>query len=290
MSLRPHHRFAVFALVGGLALIPAATASADVVVPDDQIVVGKQCVGVLCADGEVFSNLALKLKSGDTPGINLVQTADSGFTAQTWDVAGNEANFFIRDVTGGSRLPFRIRPGAPTDSIDIRTNGEVYTVGILQQSLGGIAVTGDADGAAVLTALRTLPIKRYTINADSSGFPHLAPTPAAFRAAFTLGGHDDKLAPGDLAAVALAAVKELDARVSSLTLTPGPQGPQGEQGVQGQQGATGAAGAPGTADSSAATSLTIAEGKIAALQSSNKKLSKELKALRKQVTKILAKR
>jgi hypothetical protein len=276
--------------VGGLALIPAATASADVVVPDDQIVVGKQCVGVLCADGEVFSNLALKLKSGDTPGINLVQTADSGFTAQTWDVAGNEANFFIRDVTGGSRLPFRIRPGAPTDSIDIRTNGEVYTVGILQQSLGGIAVTGDADGAAVLTALRTLPIKRYTINADPSGFPHLAPTPAAFRAAFTLGGHDDKLAPGDLAAVALAAVKELDARVSSVTSTPGPQGPQGEQGVQGQQGATGAAGAPGTADSSAATSLTIAEGKIAALQSSNKKLSKELKALRKQVTKILAKR
>jgi hypothetical protein len=276
--------------VGGLALIPAATASADVVVPDDQLVVGKQCVGVLCADGEVFSNLALKLKSGDTPGINLVQTADSGFTAQTWDVAGNEANFFIRDVTGGSRLPFRIRPGAPTDSIDIRTNGEVYTVGILQQSLGGIAVTGDADGAAVLTALRTLPIKRYTINADSSAFPHLAPTPAAFRAAFTLGGHDDKLAPGDLAAVALAAVKELDARVSSLTSTPGPQGPRGEQGLQGPQGATGAAGAPGTADSSAATSLTIAEGKIAALQSSNRKLSKELKALRRQVNKILARR
>lgn len=32
----------------------------------------------------------------------------------TLDVAGNEANFFVRDVTGGSgsRLPFRIRPGA----------------------------------------------------------------------------------------------------------------------------------------------------------------------------------
>ncbi len=43
-----------------------------------------------------------------------------GFTAQTWDIAGNEANFFIRDLTGGSRLPFRIRPGAPTSSIDHR--------------------------------------------------------------------------------------------------------------------------------------------------------------------------
>ena len=35
-----------------------------------------------------------------------------------WDIAGNEANFFVRDVTGGSRLPLRIRPGAPTSSID----------------------------------------------------------------------------------------------------------------------------------------------------------------------------
>src|SRR5439155_3561427 len=48
-----------------------------------------------------------------------------GFTAQTWDIAGNEANFFVRDVTGGSRLPFRIRPGAPTSSIDINASGNV---------------------------------------------------------------------------------------------------------------------------------------------------------------------
>jgi hypothetical protein len=281
MSLRSHHRIAVFALVGGLGLIPAATASADVVVADDQLVTGKQCIGVLCADGEGFSNLALKLKSADTPGISLVQTADSGFTAQTWDVAGNEANFFIRDITGGSRLPFRIRPGAPTGAIDIRASGEVNSAGILQQSMGGIDVTGDADGSAVLTALRTLPIKQYTINVDSNSVLHLAPAPAAFRSAFTLGGFDDKLAPGDVAAVALAAVKELDARVSSLSLTPGPQGAQGERG---------APGAPGSTDSSAATNLAIAEDKLAALQASNKKLSRNLKRLRRTVKKLMAAR
>jgi hypothetical protein len=327
MSFRPHHRIAVFALVGGLALMCTATASADVVVADDQVVTGKQCLGVLCADGEGFSSLALKLKSADTPGINLVQTNDSGFTAQTWDVAGNEANFFIRDITGGSKLPFRIRPGAPTGGLDIQASGEVNSAGILQQNLGGINVTGDVDGGAVLTALRTLPIKQYKINVDSNGVPHLAPAPAAFRAAFTLGGQDDKLAPGDVAAVALAAVKELDARVSSLSLTPGPQGEpgaqgaqgepgvqgaqgepgaegapgaqgepgaqgapgaKGEQGAQGEPGAPGAAGAPGLEGSSAATSLTIAQEKIAVLQSSNKKLSRNLKSLRRQVTKLLA--
>ena len=61
----------------------------------------------------------------DTPAIRLEQNNSGGFTAQTWDIAGNEANFFIRDVTGGSRLPFRIRPGAPTSSIDVAASGNV---------------------------------------------------------------------------------------------------------------------------------------------------------------------
>ncbi len=69
--------------------------------------------------------LDLHIATGDTPAHRLEQTAASGFTAQTWDIAGNEANFFVRDVTGGSRLPFRIRPGAPTSSIDINASGQV---------------------------------------------------------------------------------------------------------------------------------------------------------------------
>jgi hypothetical protein len=69
--------------------------------------------------------LDLHITTGDTPAHRLEQTNASGFTAQTWDIAGNEANFFVRDVTGGSRLPFRIRPGAPTSSIDINASGFV---------------------------------------------------------------------------------------------------------------------------------------------------------------------
>jgi hypothetical protein len=69
--------------------------------------------------------LLLHESKGDTPAIRLEQTSASGFTAQTWDIGGNEANFFVRDLTGGSRLPFRIRPGAPTSSIDINAAGQV---------------------------------------------------------------------------------------------------------------------------------------------------------------------
>jgi hypothetical protein len=69
--------------------------------------------------------LDLHVATSNTPALRFEQNSSGGFTAQTWDVAGNEANFFVRDVTGGSRLPFRIRPGAPTSSIDISAEGKV---------------------------------------------------------------------------------------------------------------------------------------------------------------------
>jgi len=61
---------------------------------------------------------------GDTPTIRLHQSG-SGWAPQTWDVAGNEANFFIRDVTNGSRLPFRIQPSAPSNTLSLKSDGKV---------------------------------------------------------------------------------------------------------------------------------------------------------------------
>lgn len=67
----------------------------------------------------------LHVKNGDTPTIRLEQDGTSGFTPQTFDVAGNETSFFIRDVTNGSTLPFRIQPGAPNNAFTIRADGSV---------------------------------------------------------------------------------------------------------------------------------------------------------------------
>jgi hypothetical protein len=69
--------------------------------------------------------LDLHMTTSDTPGTRYEQTSAGGFTAQTWDIGANEANFFVRDLTGGSLLSFRIRPGAPTSSIDIAASGNV---------------------------------------------------------------------------------------------------------------------------------------------------------------------
>ena len=67
----------------------------------------------------------IHLKTGNTPTLRLDQDGSSGFTPQTWDVAGNEANFFIRDATNGSTLPFRIFPGAPSNALTVAPTGNI---------------------------------------------------------------------------------------------------------------------------------------------------------------------
>jgi len=69
--------------------------------------------------------LNLHVRDGNTPAIRLDQDGSSGFASQVWDVAGNETNFFVRDATNGSLIPFKIRPGAPNNSMYIDSNGKV---------------------------------------------------------------------------------------------------------------------------------------------------------------------
>ena len=168
----------------------------------------------------------------DTPGVRLDQSNAGGFTAQTWDVAGNEANFFVRDVTGGSLLPFRIRPGAPTSSIDIAASGNV---GIGTGSPAAkLDVNGDmivhgtiaqlssrtakehfvpVDGKGVLARLEAMPISSWNYLGAAADDRHLGPVAEDFHAAFGLGSSAHFVAPTDLAGVALASVKALQDEV-----------------------------------------------------------------------------
>src|SRR3989441_676333 len=93
--------------------------------------------------------LDVHANTSNTPAIRLEQNNGGGFTAQTWDIAGNEANFFVRDVTGGSRLPFRVRPGAPTSSIDISASGNVgFATSAAQGAISVASVDTGVPGAA----------------------------------------------------------------------------------------------------------------------------------------------
>jgi len=113
---------------------------------------------------------------GDTPTLRLQQDGSSGFAPQTWDVAGNETNFFIRDVTNGSTLPFRIRPSAPTSSIFIDVDGDVGLGTASPDAHLHVTGTGtqlvdyeSSDGGAVQHRFKTDDGNRRLVGMDNSG-------------------------------------------------------------------------------------------------------------------------
>jgi len=77
----------------------------------------------------------LHIQDNDTPTIRLEQDG-SFWPAYTWDIAGNESNFFVRDATAGT-LPFRIKPGAPESSLMINSDGSIM-LGEYDDCPGGI--------------------------------------------------------------------------------------------------------------------------------------------------------
>lgn len=104
--------------------------------------------------------LDVHVNSSDSPALRMEQNNSGGFTAQTWDIGANEANWFVRDVTGGSRLPLRIRPGAPTSSVDISASGNVG-IGTASPS-SKLYVQGGSAGAE--TILETMNSAGATTN------------------------------------------------------------------------------------------------------------------------------
>jgi hypothetical protein len=131
--------------------------------------------------------LDVHVATSNTPGMRYEQTNAGGFVAQTWDVAGNEANFFVRDVTGGSRLPFRIRPGAPTSSIDIAASGNV---GIGTASPGAdldVASSGVAATIRISTTGTTVPATWDLKNNQDTGRLTITDDATGLRVPFKLG-------------------------------------------------------------------------------------------------------
>jgi hypothetical protein len=162
----------------------------------------------------------LHVKSGNTPTLRLEQDGSSGFTPQTWDVAGNEANFFIRDATSGSTLPFRIFPGAPSNALTIEGTGDIgmgttSPEQVLHVQRSGTnpvnALVESTGGGAVQIRMETDSTNRRFLARDGSGnnesqivfgddgdFQFLGPTASEVR--FHIG---PSLTPGGSAGSAL---------------------------------------------------------------------------------------
>ena len=94
---------------------------------DDALVISDQggagSAGGYIGIGTQDPLMEVHLFHGDSPGMRIEQDGTEGFGAYAWDVAGNEANFFVRDVTatgsGAEVIPFRIRAGTPSGTLTL---------------------------------------------------------------------------------------------------------------------------------------------------------------------------
>lgn len=188
--------------------------------------------------------LDLHVLTANTPGIRLEQSAGGGWTPQTWDVAGNETNFFVRDVTNSSSLPFRIRPGAPTSSLEIGSTGRIgigtqAPAARLHVADGDVRVDGSVyqlssralktdfgrfDPATLLDLLGNMQLGTWRYRHAPDGGQHFGPAAEDFHAAFGLGDNAESISLADMAGIALGAAQALkhelddrDARIEALS-------------------------------------------------------------------------
>lgn len=116
------------------AVAPSASAETLLTGPDAPLIVkGDACVGSECESGTAPSRTFV-VRNRDTPIVRMDQTSGGGFVPQIWDVAGNEANFFVRDVTAGNVLAFRIFPGARSNALTVR--GDRVGIGTTEPGKG----------------------------------------------------------------------------------------------------------------------------------------------------------
>ncbi|MFT5311847.1 MAG: hypothetical protein ACI8Z9_000323 [Paraglaciecola sp.] len=112
--------------------------------------------------------VGVHMLSGNTPTVRLEQTNSGGWAAQTWDMGANETNFFIRDVTNNSVLPFRIIPGAPNGSFYIANDGDIGLQTVTPDGLFDVAHSANANNHAFLIS----PSSDVGINIDNGFSPN----------------------------------------------------------------------------------------------------------------------
>lgn len=184
--------------------------------------------------GTPAPGVELHVRDGDTPALRLEQDDSAGFAAQTWDLAGNETNFFLRNVTGGSQLPFRVFPDAGDDLLimrngrvgintenpaaqlhvaggDLRVDGTVYQLSSRAAKTDLTAM----DAGRMLELLSSLDLFNWRYQSASSQGLHFGPTAEDFYALFGLGESDRHISVSDMAGVALGAAQALQQELAA---------------------------------------------------------------------------
>ncbi|MCA9935883.1 MAG: tail fiber domain-containing protein [Anaerolineales bacterium] len=101
----------------------------DIVYNENLIVIGDECVGSDCVNGEVFDYTTIKLKENNL-GITFYDTSVGTFPGVDWQLTANESTsgglnkFSIEDLTN-AKIPFTILANAPSNAFYVNASGRV---------------------------------------------------------------------------------------------------------------------------------------------------------------------
>ena len=108
--------------------LASLSARADQVFNDDLIIIGSQCLGVDCNNGESFAFDTLRLKENNLR-IRFTDTSSSSaFPTNDWQLTANDSanggsNYFAIEDIDGATVPFRVDAGARTNALRISSRG-----------------------------------------------------------------------------------------------------------------------------------------------------------------------
>jgi hypothetical protein len=166
------------------------------------------------ASATVARRSLLQLENAGAPYMRFTNTDSSdswqvGMRGSAFSISNPNVNFRILE-SGAIRI---VRGGSTT--FNLRGNGNLTIGGTLTQNsdVNSKHNISAVSGENVLAQLRGLPITTWTYKNDESGATHLGPMAQDFHQAFGLGEDNRHVAPLDVAGVALAAVKALEAKV-----------------------------------------------------------------------------
>jgi hypothetical protein len=134
-------------------------APGDALYVDDQ---GRVGVGTAAPDQR------LHLRHGSAPGIVFEQDTTQSFAARIWELAGDDEEFFLRDVTNSSARPVRIAAGAPEDAM-VLTGGGALGLGTGTPDHALHVLKSDGTAAVKIEETSFSASKRILLRLKSNG-------------------------------------------------------------------------------------------------------------------------
>ena len=139
-----------------------------------------------------------------------------GLTMNFTDTSRNQTWAIRTDRNGSSNFEISLL-GSGGNEFILSSGGNLTLRGTLQQNSNVHDKTGivPVDGVQVLARVQALPVSTWRYKTAPT-VEHLGPMAQDFYAAFGLGDDETKLAPGDMAGVALAAIQQQQKLIEQL--------------------------------------------------------------------------